>query len=102
MSTPQERSQGDIWTHKCTPRLPNELQNDAKINAKHDFFQSGQCVSHTVNTMLFFALATAKCEQKHQKTHPATHTGTLVSQSLKHVTQMTPKYVPMDPQDPPL
>ena len=66
------------------------------------FYQSGQCVSHTVNTMFFFTLAIPKCDRKHQKTHPATHTVTLVSQSLKNVIQMAPKYVPMDPQDPPL
>ena len=65
-------------------------------------YQSGQCVSHTVNTMLFFTLAIPKCDKKHKKKHPATHTVTLVSQSLKNVIQMAPKYVPMDPQDLPL
>ena len=29
-STSQERSLGDIWTHKCAPRLPNEFQKESK------------------------------------------------------------------------
>ena len=84
--------QGSQMSSKMSPKL---IQNMT-------FYQSGQCVSHTVNTMLFFTLANPKCDQKHQKTHPATHTGTLVSHSLKNVIQMAPKYVSMDPQDPPL
>ena len=69
----------------------------SKFMQNMTFYQSGQCVSHTVNTMLFFTLTTPKCDQNNQKTNPATHTVTLVSQSLKNVIQMAPKYVPMDP-----
>ena len=47
-STSQERSLDDIWTLKCAPRLPNELQKESKINAKHDFLLKwAMCVSHS-------------------------------------------------------
>ena len=44
----QERSQGDIWTHKCTPRLPNEFQNEAKMNTKHYLLPKlAMCAPHS-------------------------------------------------------
>ena len=47
-STSRERSPDDIWTHKCAPRLPNELQKETKINAKHDFLLKwAMCVPHS-------------------------------------------------------
>ena len=55
------------------------------------FYQSGQCVSHTVNTMLFFMLALPKYNQKQRKKHPATHIVTLVSKIIKNVIQAAPK-----------
>ena len=55
---------------------PKSMQNTS-------FFQSGQCASHTVNTMLFFTSATPKCDQNHHKLNPVTCTVSLVSQILK-------------------
>ena len=55
------------------------------------FYQSGQCVSHTVNTMLFFMLALLTCNQKQRKKHTATHILTLVSKIMKNVIQVAPK-----------
>ena len=69
----QNVSQGSQMTSKMSPK---SMQNTS-------FFQSGQCVSHTVNTMLFFTSATPKCDQNHQKLNPVTCTVSLVSQILK-------------------
>ena len=103
MSTSQEGSQGDIWTQKCCPKAPKWAPKWCKNEYKTlFFFQSGQCVFYIVNTMLFFTLATPECNQKHWKTHPATQTVTLVSQLLKNISQVAPKYASMDPGGSPL
>ena len=47
------------------------------------FYQSGECVSHTVNIMLFFTSANPKCDNKTTKKHPASHSVTWVSKSSK-------------------
>ena len=66
-------------------RSPKKMQNMT-------FYQSGQCVSHTVNTMLFLTLALPKC-------NTYSHIGI---KNHENVIQVAPKWAPMDPGDFPL
>ena len=67
--------------------MPQGFQMSSKMTPKSiqniTFDQKRQCVSRTVNTMLFFTCVTPKCDQNRQKLHPVTCTVSLVSQILK-------------------
>jgi len=57
--------------------VPQGSQRSSKMKSKYieniTFYQSGKCVSHTVNTMFFFTLALPKCHPKQKKTHCNTY-----------------------------
>ena len=81
---------------------PQGSQRSSKIKSNCieniAFYQSGQCVSHTVNTMLFFTLALPKCNRKQRKKHTATHTLTLVSKIMKMLFKWLQSELPWTPE----